>query len=320
MTMETSFTPNRADFVHELLLHDSLEEMLAFVVPFVRDGAAAQEPTLLLLRPDTAATVLPEVRPSPYLTVLPALDWTGRPAMNLRAADTLLAGYRQGVPRVRMLSEEPIVPDAQWHEWRRREAAVSVALGHHQAWLVCCYDRRALDDERVADLGATHQLVGRSDEHHTSDQYQDPSDFLAKHFDAPSDPVEATTPAAELVNPSPSTARAAVVGFARHSGVPALDTENLVLAVSEAVGNALRHGRPPVVMRLWVQPDRITVTVTDTGPGPDDPFVGLLPPEHPRVSGLGLWLSHQLIDITHRRHPDGYTACLSTSYSPQRTE
>jgi anti-sigma regulatory factor (Ser/Thr protein kinase) len=102
--------------------------------------------------------------------------------------------------------------------------------------------------------------------------------------------------------------------------VPALNMENLVLAVSETVGNALRHGRPPVLMGLWVQPNRITVSVTDTGPGPADPFVGLLPPEHPQVSGLGLWLSHQLVDVTHRRHPDGYTACLSTFYPTQRTE
>jgi anti-sigma regulatory factor (Ser/Thr protein kinase) len=309
-----------AGFTHELLLHDSLEEMLAFVVPFVRDGVAAQEPTLLLLRPETAATVLPVVPPSPYLTVLPALGWSGPPARGLRAADTLLAGYGPGVPRVRMLNEEPIVPDAQWHEWRRLEAAVNVALGRHQAWLVCSYDCRALDDDRVADLGASHQLVGRGDQHRSSEQYHDPSDFLAKHFDAPPDPVEATPPAAELVNPSPSTARAAVVGFARLGGVPALNMENMVLAVSETVGNALRHGRPPVLMRLWVQPNRITVTVTDTGPGPADPFVGLLPPEHPRVAGLGLWLSHQLVDITHRRHPDGYTACLSTFYPIQRTD
>ena len=62
MTTASDFT--EPSFTHEQLLHDSLEEMLAFVLPFVRDGVAAHEPTLLLVRPETAATVLPLVRPS----------------------------------------------------------------------------------------------------------------------------------------------------------------------------------------------------------------------------------------------------------------
>jgi anti-sigma regulatory factor (Ser/Thr protein kinase) len=312
--MTTASDFSNPGFTHELLLHDSLDEMLAFVLPFVRDGVAAQEPTLIMVRPGAAATVLPMVRPSPYVNVLPALGWSGRPAEGLRAADRLLAGYGPEVPRVRMFNEEPIVPEGHWHEWRRNEAAVNAVLGRSRAWLVCSYDCRALDNDRVADLRAIHQFVGQGDQHRNSDKYQDPRGFVAGNFNAPPDPVEATTPAAELVNPSPRTARAAVLGFAHHGGLPALETENLVLAVSEAVGNARQHGRPPVVMRLWVQPERITVTITDTGPGPTDPFVGLLPPDHRHGSGLGLWLSHQLVDVVHRRHSDGYTACLSTSY------
>ena len=89
-----------------------------------------------------------------------------------------------------------------------------------------------------------------------------------------------------------------------------------MLAAHEAVSNAILHGRPPVVLRLWVEPDRLTVTVTDTGPGPTAPFVGLLPPEHSDGAGLGLWISHQLVDITHRRHPDGYTIRLATAALP----
>jgi anti-sigma regulatory factor (Ser/Thr protein kinase) len=309
----------RPGLTHELLLHDSVEEMLTFVVPFARDGVAAREPTLLMVRPETATTVLPLVRPSRYLNLLPALGWSGRPAADLWAADRLLAGYGPEVPRVRMLNEQPIVPEAQWHEWRRVEAAVNVVLSRHHAWLVCDYDRRTLSDERVADLYATHRLVGRGEQHRDNAHYHDPFDFVAEQVDAPVDPVETTAPAAELVNPSPASARAAVLGFARHSGMPGLETEHLVFAASEAVANALRHGRPPVVLRLWVQPGRITVTVTDTGPGPGDPLVGLLPPGPGHGPGLGLWLSHQLVDASHRRHADGYTTCLSTSYPSRGT-
>jgi len=63
-------------------------------------------------------------------------------------------------------------------------------------------------------------------------------------------------------------------------------------------------------------PGGLTVTVTDAGTGPTNPFVGLLPADHPNGAGLGLWIAHQLVDVTHRRHPDGYTVRLATTALP----
>ena len=300
-------------FRHELVLHSSPEEMLEFVVPFVRDGVGAEEPTLLLVRPEIADAVLDCVGRSPHLTILPALGRPGRPAADLRATDSLLAGYGSWTPQVRIVNQEPVVPEAQWHEWRRLEAVVNVALRHHNTWAVCVYDRRPLSDEMIDDLYATHHLAGWGDQHRRNNRYEDPAEFISKHQDAPPDPIEQDTPSAELVDPSPATARAAVAGFAVHTGLPAQEIENLVIATHEAVSNAARHGRPPVVLRLWVRPDGLTATVTDSGAGPTDPFVGLVPPDRGDGAGLGLWISHQLVDITHRRHPDGYTVRLATA-------
>ena len=307
---------HQTGFLHELVLHSANEEMLEFVLPFVRDGLAAEEPTLLLVRPETAATVLDSVGSSPYLLLLPAQGQPGRPASDLRATETLLTGYGPETSQVRIVNQEPVVPEAQWHEWRRLEAVVNLALRRHNTWAVCVYDRRPLTDEMLEDLHATHKFVGQGDRHRRNDRYQDPVEFINKHQDAPADPVERETPSAQLVDPSPATARAAVAGFARQTSLPAQEIENIVLAAHEAVSNAILHGRPPVVLRMWVQPDRLTVTVTDTGTGPTDPFVGLLPPEHSNGAGLGLWISHQLADITHRRHPDGYTVRLATTALP----
>jgi anti-sigma regulatory factor (Ser/Thr protein kinase) len=125
----------------------------------------------------------------------------------------------------------------------------------------------------------------------------------------------------ELTEPSPAAARATVTGYTQHSGLTVAEIEGLILASSEAVANAIVHGRRPIVLRLWVQPNRVTVTVTDTGTGPSDPFVGLLPAGHPDPqldgSGLGLWISHQLVDVTHRRHPGGYTIRMTATRPAQ---
>jgi anti-sigma regulatory factor (Ser/Thr protein kinase) len=135
--------------------------------------------------------------------------------------------------------------------------------------------------------------------------------------------VERTAPAVELVDPSPATARATVAGFARHHRLPPGEVDNLVFAVHEAVTNALIHGRPPMLLRLWAGPDRVMVTVTDTGRGPSDPLVGLLPPDSLNGPGLGprlgLWLTHQLVDVAHRHHADGYTIRLAATHPVDRS-
>ena len=102
--MTSTSAAGQRGFRHELLLHRSTQELLEFVVPVVREGVAAQEPTLLLVRPDTAEAVRRQVGPSPYLTVQPALTEPGRPALHVRAAPPMLAGY------ARVLHQEPVLP------------------------------------------------------------------------------------------------------------------------------------------------------------------------------------------------------------------
>lgn len=69
--------------------------------------------------------------------------------------------------------------------------------------------------------------------------------------------------------------------------------------MSEAVGNAILHGRPPVLVRGWGRPGRVVISVRDAGEGPSDPLVGLLPGDpDARDGGLGLWIAHQLCPET----------------------
>ena len=71
--------------------------------------------------------------------------------------------------------------------------------------------------------------------------------------------------------------------------------EELMIGAGEAVGNARRHGGPPVTARIWAGSGRILVHVRDTGPGPADPLAGLVPARAwPGQRGGGLWLIHML--------------------------
>jgi anti-sigma regulatory factor (Ser/Thr protein kinase) len=85
-----------------------------------------------------------------------------------------------------------------------------------------------------------------------------------------------------------------------------------VVGVSEALANAIRHGRPPVELRAWAAPKRVLVVVQDQGSGPTDPYAGYLPRRGDQVdTGLGLWITHQVcsrVTLTHTH--DGFTVRL----------
>jgi anti-sigma regulatory factor (Ser/Thr protein kinase) len=300
-------------------LYRSVEDLLEFVVPLAQDGVAAEEPTLLLLRADAAQAVRHEVEVSPYLTVEPALVEPDRPAQQVSATSSMLPSY------ARVVHQEPVIAPTQWPEWRRLEAVLNLALRHYDTWAVCAYDRRTLTAGMVNDLHATHPVIGRDGEHRRNDRYQHPVNFLVPHSDDPPDPLERTPPVVELVDPSPATARATVKWFS-HQCLPNQEIDKLIFATHEAVVNALRHGRPPTVLRVWVQPGRVTVTVTDAGPGPTDPLVGL-PSDPPTGSAdylpagpaLGLWLINQLVDVARRRDPGGYTIRLTATHPDNHT-
>src|SRR4051795_2565739 len=173
--MTSSAAAGQRGFRHELLLHRSTQELVEFVVPMVREGVVAQEPTLLLVRPETAEAVLQQVGTSPYLAVQPALAQPGRPAQHLRAAPQMLASY------ARVVHQEPVISPSQWPEWRRLEAVLNLTLGFHDTWAVCAYDRRKLTEEMVADLHATHPLIAQDGSDGHNGRYQHPVDFLKQH-------------------------------------------------------------------------------------------------------------------------------------------
>jgi anti-sigma regulatory factor (Ser/Thr protein kinase) len=241
-----------------------------------------------------------------------------RPASAIRAYRDLLAAFvAAGATQIRIVGDlAPVTFGATWDWWARYESAINHAYDDFPLWSMCAYDIRLTPPGVLTDVARTHPRTAALDGRHPrSDTYTDPVAYLSEDRAVPPDPLQATAPALELLAPLPVDARRAVRGL--NDGRLDIDrVDDLVVAVSEVVTNALRHGRPPVVLRAWRGADRLVVTVSDGGSGPKDPFAGLLPAGNGSAGGRGLWISHQSCDhVTARRTPEAFTIRL-TAGSP----
>ncbi|HEY7074293.1 MAG TPA: ATP-binding protein, partial [Solirubrobacteraceae bacterium] len=76
--------------------------------------------------------------------------------------------------------------------------------------------------------------------------------------------------------------------------------DDLLLAVTEAASNSIRHGGGHGVLRVWREPDALICEMRDAG-RLDEPLAGRLPPPHAHGGGYGLWLVNQVCDLVQLR-------------------
>lgn len=312
--MRTGAAAGHVGYFHEAIFFDSDEHLLAVVVPFLLGGVEAGEPTVVGFGARNAELVRRALPPGSGVTFLPGGDVYARPTAAIRAYRKLLAGYvAEGATQIRIVGEVPRQNlGVTWDWWARYESAINHAYDDFPLWSMCAYDTRLASPQVLADVARTHPREVRPDGSHLPlEDYTEPVRFLTEPRPMLLDPVQRTAPLVELTDPSPAEARAAVLAADRGQ-VPADDVEDLMVAVSEMVTNALRHGLAPACMRLWSGPDRIVVTVQDRGDGPKDPYAGLLPAGDGTTGGLGLWISHQSCNhVTLHRDDDGFTVRLT---------
>jgi anti-sigma regulatory factor (Ser/Thr protein kinase) len=303
-----------AGHFHEAGLYGSDAEFRALIVPFAEEGIAAGEPVILGYDDRKSALL------RSWLSDPSAVEFVGDEGLYSKPARAI-AAYRRlfefhvamGAGQIRIAGDVPHPGNGGWFEgWDRYEAAVNVVWQEFPVWCRCLYDTTTAPAVVLEAVERTHpRIVLPSGQRRESGRYQDALAFEGLPY-AP-DPLEDSTPAAELVNQPAADARHTVARIAV-GRVPATIVQDLMIGVTEAVTNAQRHGRPPVTVRIWAAGDRVVVTVHDIGCGPADPLAGLVPvpsstPD--RHLGLGLWVTHQLdIDVTLRHASDGFTVRL----------
>ena len=93
-----------------------------------------------------------------------------------------------------------------------------------------------------------------------------------------------------------SQVRALVLRRATEAGLTEGRANDLVLAVSEAAANTLRHTRSPGTLVIWHDAEKVVCEIHDEGTI-TDPFAGQHKPPPDASGGHGLWLVRQVCDL-----------------------
>ena len=295
---------------HRALIGASDEDLVDGTASFVSAGLDAGEPVVLVVTDQTAALLRPALSDR---SAVRWADWAevygNGPAAAVTAVRRLGERHRTAArPVVRVVLEPFAGPDRDtWREWLRYDAVLDhqllegELLGDEPLVVLCLCDTRRVPAPLVAGAVATHPLLQVDGEDAPNPGHVDAAEFLTS-MPVPPEPLEATPPLvhAEAVRDLRGLRRDIAVQATEASlpagSEPAL--EDFLLAVDEMTTNALRHGRPPVDLRLWVDEKRLVCTVTDRGAGLQDPFIGYGPAHGDDLSlgGMGLWLARQLCD------------------------
>jgi anti-sigma regulatory factor (Ser/Thr protein kinase) len=279
---------------HSSLFYDGARHYAREAGGFLRDGLERGHRGLVMAPPSRVELLRSELgRDADEVTfvedtVAYAPQWN---------AYRVLLDFAATAPAVRscVIAEQVLTlrTPAELVDYRRLEAAINVVFAEADVDLLCPYDAGSLP-AHLLEIGAhTHGAVLADGGMTPNERFGDPLDMLAGLAAVVPPPADATTIDCSS-GADVASARRLVRTVGGEAGIEPWVVDDMVLAVSEVLTNALRHGEPPALLHVYEEGATWVCHVTDGGRGLLDPFAGLLPPGEPSDHGYGLWLARQL--------------------------
>lgn len=300
-------TPDRVEsgFRHEAFLYATADEFLAGAVPFVEAGIRGGEPVLVAV-PGGRVDLLRD-----------ALDPTDRDAVRFVDMEDMGRNPARIIPAwADFVATTGGAPARGIGEpaWAGRSPAEIVECEHHEALLnlafadtaafelLCPYDDAALDADVISGAHRNHTHIGRAGHRPASASYA-PNVVSPASDPLPPAPPEAIVHSLAFDGRNLGPLRRRVEAAAAHAGLDPARTDDLVVAVSEAASNSVRHGGGSGRVTVWRDHDRLCCEVHDQG-HIDEPLIGRVKPDVTSVSGRGMWIINQLCDLVQIRSSD----------------
>lgn len=307
--MPVSGAPSEEAFDHLAMMYAGTDGFLAGTVPFLREGAAADEPMLVVVSAAKIAALRAALGRDGDKIHFADMEEVGHnPARIIPTWREFLDGNGGGTRRVRGIGE-PIYAErtpAELVESQRHESLLNVAFEGSGSWsLLCPYDTVALPSAVIEEAARSHPTVVVGGARRVSPTCRDLEE-MSGPFDAPLPaPPGAVTEVTFGAEVELVGVRELVADHATRAGLDDANTNELVLAVHEAAANSLRYGGESGRLQIWLTDDEIVCDVRDTGYF-EQPLVGRERPHRYAMRGRGLWMANQLCDLVQlRTYADG---------------
>jgi anti-sigma regulatory factor (Ser/Thr protein kinase) len=282
-------------------MYENETEFLAGTVTFLRAGLAAGSVALAVVSPRWIGALERALgTDAKAVRFVDALAWYQHPVRTLAAYDSLV---RSHAPRRICALTEPFCrdrPAQETVEWIRYEAMVNAAFDGTGASALCAYDRRAVAPEVIAKARHTHPEVVEDGGLGSSPGYTDPGRISAECDRGPL-PLPRRFDSMRIDSPDLHGVRRFVTEHATRYGLPDEELGGLLVAVTEVATNAVKHGTPPMAVRMWAENGDLICEVADCGLWRPGGLLGFLPPASAAGVGFGLWGARMLTDLVQVR-------------------
>ena len=292
-------------YSHDLLLHDSDEELVTATRAFVELGLVSAGQVLVHSSEERVGLLRESMGTHPRLDYELDTDLYLSPSRTLFAYERQLAA---DPTEMWVTGTVPLGDDSAGHAaWTRYESLVNEVLAPYAFHALCTYDMRTLPASTLAAARATHPgLSSGGDRTVSCAEYLDPAAFLTDPMagvpDVPQTPPSVAAALHSLYDLRPM--RHLLARAAESAAAVSRDTvEGFITASHEILVNALKHGRPPVELLMWVDGSKLVCRITDTGPGIEDTLFGY---HHSDATGpAGLMVARQLCEDVIVSNPQG---------------
>lgn len=304
---------------HQALLYDSSDQLLAGVVPYIREGIAQGETVLVVTSPSTTRAIREELgSDAENLTWGDSGAWYQRLGTMFESYRAYLAGQTARNSPTRIAAEPDLGGRSRsWlREYMRFEAAGNIVHAPYRTPVLCLLNQRQVPPDVVEDARATHQDLLEDGHSAPNPQFVEPRFYLRQgdrnlQLDQ-HHPVEFTQEPADAHDLA--SLRHQLRTWADRHRVPSGQAANLITAANEIATNALKFGLPPITVSGWRKANHLICECFDAGPGLTDPTAGYHPPEVGQ-SGSGLWVLRQLADLVQiSSQPEGTRIRLSFAH------
>ena len=299
--------PVQATFRHQAFLYAGADEFLDGALPFLREGIAARQPTLVVVDAAKIRALRAALGADADRVRFADMAHVGaNPARIIPAWQEFVDEHAVEGRQFRGIGE-PIWADrsaAELAECQRHESLLNLAFSGAPAWwLLCPYDTKALDAMVIDEARRSHPWVLNGAGEEQSHHYRGLEASATSEVPLPpagDDTVDMAFDPGAL-----GTVRRFTMQHATDAGLTDVQVADLVLVVNEIATNSLRHGGGSGVLRMWQENGSVIAEVSDNG-YVSQALVGRVKPTVQRENGRGMWLANQLCDLVQlRSSPEG---------------